>query len=153
MQSLELKIPPAVVVLSFGLAMWLVARFVAVPTWPSSVGRPLGMLLIATGFAVAMAGVREFRRARTTVNPLKPDAASALVTSGVFRYSRNPMYLGMLLVLAGWAALLGNPVATLMLIPFVLMLNSLQIEPEERVIAARFGAEFASYRRRVRRWI
>lgn len=153
MPSLELKIPPAVVVLTFGLAMWLVARFVAVPEWPKSVGRPLGVLLIATGFAVAIAGVREFRRARTTVNPLKPDAASALVTSGVFRYSRNPMYLGMLLVLAGWAALLGNPAATLLLIPFVLTLNALQIGPEERAIAARFGTEFASYRHRVRRWI
>ena len=99
------------------------------------------------------AGLREFVRAHTTVNPMAPTRARRLVTSGVFSRTRNPMYLGMLLVLAGWGVWLGNAVAWLGLPLFVAVLNVLQIRPEERAMRQRFGAEFERYAARVRRWI
>jgi protein-S-isoprenylcysteine O-methyltransferase Ste14 len=111
------------------------------------------MLLVAAGVLVAVAGVLEFRRARTTVNPTTPQAASSMVRSGIYRHTRNPMYLGMLLVLAAWAAWLANPAAFVVLPVFFLYINRFQIEPEERILAGLFAGEFDAYRRSVRRWL
>ena len=110
------------------------------------------LALAAAGGALALAGVWAFARSRTTVNPLAPQRARALVTGGVYRYTRNPMYLGMLLALAGWAVWLGNAAALLALPLFVAVLNTLQIRPEEAALRARFGADYARYAQRVRRW-
>jgi protein-S-isoprenylcysteine O-methyltransferase Ste14 len=110
-----------------------------------------GCLII--GLLIPIAGSIAFRKAQTTINPLKPEQASTLVKSGVFGFSRNPMYLGMSLVLFAWAISLMN-VAALLLVPcFMLFIDRFQIQPEERALAAKFGAEFESYRRSVRRWI
>ena len=94
-----------------------------------------------------------FRRARTTVNPLRPANSSALVTSGIYRHTRNPMYLGMATLLAAWATWLGTPWALFGIVAFVAWITRFQIIPEERVLANLFGADFAAYRARVRRWI
>jgi protein-S-isoprenylcysteine O-methyltransferase Ste14 len=106
----------------------------------------MGTVLIAWGLA-------SFRRAGTTFNPLKPEATSSLVVSGVYAFTRNPMYLGFLFVLVGWAVFLSNALAFLLLLLFVLYMNRFQIQPEERVLTARFGQEFLAYKSRVRRWI
>lgn len=98
------------------------------------------------------AGIR-FRRANTTVNPLKPQAASSLVTAGIYRYTRNPMYLGLLFLLVAWAVLLSSPFALLGPVAFVTYISRFQIVPEERVLAALFGAEYAAYQAGVRRWL
>jgi len=111
-----------------------------------------GMLLIAA-LIIGLPAVLGFRRAKTTVNPLKPDAASALVVRGVYRWTRNPMYLAMLLLLIAWVCIVSNWAALAMLPLFVAYLNRFQIGPEERALQARFGAEFESYRRQVRRWL
>jgi protein-S-isoprenylcysteine O-methyltransferase Ste14 len=87
------------------------------------------------------------------MNPIKPSAASSLVTGGVFRFTRNPMYLSLLLYLLAWAAYLSNWLALLFVPVFVLYINELQIKPEERALSALFGAEYASYKGRVRRWL
>ncbi|MCY1553776.1 Phospholipid methyltransferase [compost metagenome] len=105
------------------------------------------------GAFVALFGVASFRRAKTTVNPTTPGAASALVDSGIYRYSRNPMYLGLLLVLAGWGLWLAHALALLGLPAFVVYMNRFQIAPEERALTAVFGDAFAAYRQKVRRWI
>jgi protein-S-isoprenylcysteine O-methyltransferase Ste14 len=97
--------------------------------------------------------VVSFRRAKTTVNPMTPDAASSLVVSGIYRYTRNPMYLGFLLILTGWAALLSNMLALAVLPAFVVFMNRFQISPEERVLASLFPVDYAEYRARVRRWL
>jgi len=133
--------------------MWLVARFS--PAFTADLpGRPgVALALAAAGAAVALAGVAEFRRVRTTVNPLRPERASALVTSGVFRWTRNPMYLGLALALLGWAAFLAHPLAALGVPAFVVWMNRWQIPREERALAALFSEEFARYRTRVRRWL
>jgi protein-S-isoprenylcysteine O-methyltransferase Ste14 len=113
----------------------------------------VALALAAAGAVVALAGVAEFRRRRTTVNPLQPERASALVTSGVFRWTRNPMYLGLALALFGWAAFLAHPLAALGVPVFVAWMNRWQIPREERALEGLFGAEFARYRTRVRRWL
>ena len=110
-------------------------------------------ILIGAGLLFVLAGGISFRRARTTVNPLKPEAASALVTSGIYRYTRNPMYVGFALWLLAWGLYLASPLVLLGVLGFVLYMNRLQIAPEERALGRLFGADFAAYRQRVRRWL
>jgi protein-S-isoprenylcysteine O-methyltransferase Ste14 len=151
--SAELRVPPVVVTLLAALLMTLLAWPAGGLHWPTPLRFACALSLFTVGVVIAVAGVREFRRASTTVNPLTPAAASAMVRSGIYRHTRNPMYLGMLLVLAGWAVWLASLVAVAVLPVFVLYLNRLQIEPEERALASRFGGDFAEYRRSVRRWL
>jgi protein-S-isoprenylcysteine O-methyltransferase Ste14 len=133
--------------------MWLVAR-ISPSLAVNLPGRLVAALaLAAAGAAVALAGVAEFRRVRTTVNPLRPEKASALVTSGVFRWTRNPMYLGLALALLGWAAFLAHPLGVLGVPAFVVWMSRWQIPSEERALEALFGEECARYRTRVRRWL
>ncbi len=87
------------------------------------------------------------------MNPIKPGAASSLVSSGVYRFTRNPMYLGLSVTLLGWAMFLSNPLALLAVPLFVLYINRFQIDPEERVLSSLFGAEYAAYKEKVRRWL
>ena len=133
------------------LLMWLIA-------FPALDFALPGRAVVAAVFFIAalvtgLPAVLGFRRAKTTVNPLKPDAASALVVRGVYRWTRNPMYLAMLLLLIAWVCIVSNWAALAMLPLFVAYLNRFQIGPEERALQARFGAEFESYRRKVRRWL
>jgi len=135
------------------VVMWLVVH-----AWPDLArdfaGREaLAALLAALGAGVAVAGVAEFRRARTTTNPLNAAAASSLVTGGIYAWTRNPMYLGFALALAGWAAWLGHPPAVLGVAGFVFWMNAAQIPAEERALRDLFGAPFDEYCARVRRWI
>ena len=153
MHALKLKIPPFAVAVLVAALMWLVTWAVAA----CRIAIPARKLL-AAGFAVAgvvmiALGVASLRRAETTVNPMKPDTASSLVLSGVYRVTRNPMYLGFLLLLAGWASFLSNALAFLLLPTFVFYMNYFQIEPEERALASRFGQPFVDYKSRVRRWL
>jgi protein-S-isoprenylcysteine O-methyltransferase Ste14 len=115
--------------------------------------KPVAWLVAAAGASLDLAGLAHFLRARTTINPLKPANASALVTRGIYRFTRNPMYLGLAMLLLAWALYLSNVAALAVLPLFILYINRFQIAPEERALAARFGAEFADYRARVRRWL
>lgn len=114
---------------------------------------PAAIVVAGLGAALGLAGVIQFHRARTTVNPLRPEAVSAFVSGGVYRWTRNPMYLGMAAMLLGWAVYLSSIAALAALPLFIVYLNRFQIGPEERALEARFGAEFEAYRRRVRRWL
>lgn len=153
MHALELKVPPVAVVTAFAAAMWLVS--VAVPAFQFSLPlrHVLALAVCAIGVFVTVSGVVSFARAKTTVNPLKPDTATALVESGIYRLTRNPMYLGFLIALLGWAAFLANALAALLLPGFMLYMNRFQIAPEEKALSARFGAAFSAYKVRVRRWL
>jgi protein-S-isoprenylcysteine O-methyltransferase Ste14 len=111
-----------------------------------------GIFLVAA-LIIGVSAVLGFRRARTTLNPLNPDEASALVVRGIYRWTRNPMYLAMLLALAGWACIVSNWAALAILPLFVAYLNRFQIAPEERALRARFGAQFDNYSKKVRRWL
>lgn len=153
MRWLEHRIPPPVIDATFALAMWATARLLPglSADWPGRIA--LSVALASAGVLLALAGVVSFRRHRTTVNPLKPQGASALVSTGVYAFTRNPMYLGMLVVLVAWGLYLSNLAAAVLVPLFVPCLNRLQILPEERVLRAKFGAAFDAYAARVRRWI
>lgn len=113
----------------------------------------IALALAICGATMACAGIITFRQRRTTINPLTPSASSSLVSSGVYRFSRNPMYLGYLLALTGWAVYLSNVVAVLLLPAFAAYLTKFQIKPEERALLTKFGPEFAQYMSRVRQWL
>ena len=152
MNALELKIPPPIVATLVAALMWLASRAPALRLEVPA-RRMIAASLAVFGVAVATAGISSFKRAQTTVNPLKPQSTSSLVVSGVYRVSRNPMYVGMLLMLLGWAVLLSNVLALAIVPAFVLYMNRFQIGPEETVLARMFGGEYETYRSRVRRWI
>jgi len=153
LSALELKIPPVALTLLFAALMWLLAQ--VAPGLPLALGWRVALLVIGVvaGAAVGLAGVWSFRRARTTVNPLNPERSSALVVDGVFRHSRNPMYLGLLLALSGWGLFLANAPSLLLALAFVPYMNRFQIAPEERAMEQAYGQTFTEYRRRVRRWL
>ena len=152
MSALQLKLPPPVVAALVALAMWHLAYLP-----PEAQSSPL---LLAIGGPIALAGglisasgILTFWLARTTINPMHPERTSSLVTTGVFRLSRNPMYLGLVITLAGWAvhlplsaAVLGPPV-------FALYIHHFQILPEERILASVFGVEYEDYKTKARRWL
>jgi len=109
--------------------------------------------LLISGIAIMVMGVLAFRKASTTVDPRFPETASHLVSSGIYRYTRNPMYLGMMVLLIAWMALLSNVGTVVMPLLFVLYITRWQIVPEERALAQKFGAEYEVYRKSVRRWL
>ena len=151
--ALELKIPLFALVIGVAVLMWVAAAYspglnVKFPFQPV-VAWAFGLW----GVITCVLGVVAFKRAKTTVNPTKPESSSSLVTSGIYRRSRNPMYLGFLLMLAGWAAARANLVAFLALPGFVLYMNQFQIKPEERALMSIFGDKFKTYCSSVRRWI
>lgn len=152
LNALELKVPPVALVFLFGALMWLVSAYsmftVALP-WRAAAAT----LLCTVGFAIMFSGVWSFRRAKTTVNPLTPEATTTMVTSGVYRFTRNPMYLGFLLVLAGWAMYLSNLLAFALLPLFAWYMNRFQIAPEERALGTKFSQTFTAYKNSVRRWV
>jgi protein-S-isoprenylcysteine O-methyltransferase Ste14 len=153
MQVLELKIPPPAALLVIAGAMWAV----------SLAGLSLGLrdpIRIVVAGTIALIGASidlfsaiSFRRAKTTVNPMKPEKTSALVTSGAYRFSRNPMYVGLVFLLVAWAVFLSSAWALAGPLVFVLYINRFQIAPEERVLTATFGTAYSAYKSSVRRWL
>ncbi len=158
MKWLELKIPPPLVTLLCAWLMWWLARWQgAAAQGLTAADRPMATLLagilVVAGISIALTGALSFRRARTTIHPHRPEHSSALVTAGVYRWTRNPMYLGMLLVLLGWCLHLGSALALLGPVCLVIYLTRFQIVPEERALQALFGATYQHYLARVRRWL
>ena len=146
--------PPLALAGLLAVLMWLAAR--AFPQ--ADLTLPWrGFVCAATGVAglvLCALGVLPFRRAGTTVDPTRPERASALVTTGIYSVTRNPMYLGMLLVIVAWGLCLANAVG-LVLAPlaFVLYIDRVQIPREERALTAAFGSDYTGYAGRVRRWL
>jgi len=153
MKSLELKIPPPLIALLCVLLMWLIQGFYPLSWLTSAWVLPLVIVLALLGIAIAVLGARAFRRAHTTVNPMHPEQTSQLVTDGIYQYTRNPMYLGMAMVLLGVAIYLADVTAFLGLALFVRYIGRYQIDPEEAMLMEKFGDEFAAYQANVRRWL
>ncbi len=153
LDALELKIPPPVVGLLLGSAAWWLAPLGPVIAWPEALRLGLAGGLALTGLALDFSGLVAFVRRHTTINPLSPHKSRALVTSGVYRFTRNPMYLGMVCLLSAWAVWLAALLPWLAPVAFVLYITRFQIRPEERVLAERFGPAYTDYTRRVRRWL
>lgn len=147
-----MRLPPPIMAGLAAGAMWLVARYSGIAVaFPGQFAAALG--LAAAGLALDLTSLFGFLRARTTVNPVKLDQSTALVTSGFYRISRNPMYLGLALQLTAWAVWLGDPLNGLVLAGFVALLTTTQIKPEEQALETAFGDAYRAYKARVRRWI
>ena len=154
MSQLELKIPPPLVAATVAGAM------VAVSVWlPQVLALPPGvrvgaaLALAVVGACFDVAGLLAFRKAKTTANPMTPNRSAAVVSTGVYRITRNPMYLGLALILLGLALYLASPWALLGPLVFGAFITRFQIQPEERALTARFGAAYTAYCARVRRWL
>lgn len=153
LRSLELKIPPAIVFLLVALLMYVLSVAVPAATWPVPGRGFIGVFMLAWGCLLVGMGISAFRAHKTSFNPGAPASATMLVTRGIYRRTRNPMYLGLLFVLIGWAVYLSNLVALLGLPLFVLYMNRFQIQAEERVLHEKFGNAYYTYTVMVRRWL
>jgi protein-S-isoprenylcysteine O-methyltransferase Ste14 len=153
MHYLEHRIPPPIVGLAVAGGMWSVAHLAPTLQLPLSLRVAVALAFAVIGIAVAVSGILSFRRARTTVNPLKPETSAALVSTGIYSVTRNPMYLGMVLALLAWTVYLASIWSLVGPVVFALYITRFQIVPEERVLGRLFGADFAEYQRRVRRWL
>jgi protein-S-isoprenylcysteine O-methyltransferase Ste14 len=153
MRALELKIPPPLVALLIAAAMWGISLNTPLVDLPAHIRLVAGIAIALAGVATTISGVAAFRRAKTTVNPLKPETSSSLVTSGVYRFTRNPMYVGLALVLLAWAVFLSSPWGLLGPLAFALYMNRFQIMPEEKILLGMFGTAYSAYQSKVRRWL
>jgi len=152
MSGLEHKVPPPFVLLILALLMWFANHLMGggVASTMLFYG---GLLLLALGFGVAFTSLRTLIGNHTTPSPIEIERAKVLVTSGPYRFTRNPTYLGMLIFLIGVAALFANVWLLAGPVAFALYIQRFQITPEERVMAAKFGADYSNYCAQVRRWI
>lgn len=153
MTRLELKLPPPLVTLFAAALGWLLSAILPQFDVAVSASAIIAGLLGLAGVITAGLGVASFRRAGTTLEPTRPEASAALVTGGIYRVTRNPMYVGLAVLLLGWLVFLSNIVAMLVLPCFIAYMTRFQIIPEERVLAHQFPDPFRTYRQTVRRWI
>lgn len=153
MSRLELKVPPDVVWLAVAALMWLAAVLARRLTVEVPLRLWVAVVLTACGVALIVAARVALARAHTTWAPTAPERTSSLVTGGVYRFTRNPIYLGMLLVLLAWAAVLANLLALALVAVFVAYMDRFQIGPEEAALSARLGEGYRDYRAQVRRWV
>ncbi len=153
MRALELKVPPPIVALLVGVAMWAVAHLLPAAHLGTQWRLLFAGVCAGFGAVVALLGFWAFRQAKTTVNPVNPEKASSVVTSGIYSYTRNPMYVGLTALHTGWAIRLSVPWVLLGPVALMLYLTRFQIIPEERVMSSKFGRDYNDYRNRVRRWL
>lgn len=153
MSRLDLKIPPPVIALSCVALAWVLAHFTPNFAYLLRARITITVILVMVGLSLALAGVVAFHRNKTTPNPHTPEKSTAIVRSGPYRFTRNPMYLGLALALLGFCVYLSNPLTVVSVIGFTAYLTRFQIIPEERVLLAKFGETYASYTRSVRRWL
>lgn len=153
MNALALKVPPVAQVIITAAAMYGVSKMVPALTFSLNGSTALAVGLGVMGLSLGIMGVTQFRIAQTTPNPQALEQVSSLVTSGVYQYSRNPMYVGLVLILLGWAFYLSHLLAFVLLPIFILYMTRFQIQPEERMMAQKFGKTYQDYLNKVRRWI
>ncbi len=153
MKFLEMKIPPPIYGLLTGICIWLLDKqFPLLDVLPAVV-QTTGLGFIFLGFGLDLVALGQFYFNRTTPNPLSPQKAKTIVVSGLYKYTRNPMYLGLLITLIGWTFFLGNIVGLICIPLFMWVINSMQIHPEEKILSKLFGTSYTDYLRRVRRWL
>lgn len=153
MDRLENRIPPPVLVIAIAISMY--GASLILPLFPVNpvFGFIATLILVAIGSYLIVAGFNSFRLSKTTINPLDPGEATFLVRSGIYRISRNPMYVGMAFLLMSWSLFLSSPYTLFGALVFVLFINRFQIQPEERALTTLFGTEFVRYRIKVSRWL
>ena len=151
--GLQLKVPPDATWLGVAALMWLAAATTPGFAIPTLLRLGIAAPLLGVGVAIVVAARLMLSRAHTTWRPADPGRTTSLVTDGVYRHSRNPIYLGMLLALLAWAVVLADPLALALSAVFVLYVDRFQIGPEERALSEVMGDEYRDYMGRVRRWL
>jgi protein-S-isoprenylcysteine O-methyltransferase Ste14 len=150
---MNLTIPPVIVTLICGGLMWTFDRYLHTGWLNFDIALWVTVVFCSTGGIFGLLGLVQFYRHSTSIDPHKPDKASDLVTDGIYGISRNPMYVGLLFILAGWGFYLENLLTLLVLPLFVEYMNRFQIIPEEKAMEEKFGDEYLRYKNEVRRWL
>ena len=153
MKFLENKIPPPLVAIFIAGGMWWLSTVTPVILLTNTVKTVLVTGFIFIGIFFDLAGIISFRRAKTTVNPLKPNTASTLITSGIYQVTRNPMYVGLAAFLLAWASYLGSAWGLILIPLYMAYIQRFQIAPEERALTALFKEEFTDYKAKERTWL
>ena len=150
---MELKIPPVLTTVICGGLMWLINETVH-PAWTLfDIPALAYQLLFGIAITIGVLSLLQFIKKRTTVDPQRPGKAASIVDTGVYRFTRNPMYLGMLIALIAFCFKLGNGFTFLLIPVFIWYMNRFQIIPEEEILQQKFGADYINYKQQVRRWI
>ncbi len=153
LSKLELKVPPAALVLITAFFMWLLSNYLPTLSISNTIRYAGLAIFLTSGVLIILIGGLRFKAVNTTVNPITPNTSSSLVTSSIYKYSRNPMYVGFLMILIGWAVFLSSLFALTLTAVFIIYMNHFQIKPEERALESIFGHEYLHYKSKVRRWL
>lgn len=153
MLEIKLKIPPPLYLMIFALLMRWLNYFFPSPQWLSPYSLLLALVLFGVGLVIIFWSAGLFFCAKTTVSPLSPNNSRQLVITGPYRFTRNPMYLSLFLMLIGWALYLGSLSSALLLALWIPALNRWQIKPEEHALEQIFGEQYLAYKNTVRRWL
>lgn len=150
---MKLRIPPPILFLLATGLMWIISHFIEYGHMVILFRRPIFYFLILCAIVITFFSMSGFKKAKTTIDPLNPDKTSSLVTEGIYSWTRNPMYLALLLLLGAWAVYLGSALNIAVLVLFMGYITEFQIKPEEEALTAKFGEAYESYTSRVRRWL
>ncbi len=153
MKPLQLKIPPPGYALIIGFLMWALDRYFPIAQLIESPWNKIGPVMIVLAITMDLSSLFLFLKKHTTPSPFSPNKASVLVTTGLYRFTRNPMYVGLLTILTGYAIWLGSLTPFLLLPVFYWLITNMQIKPEEAILEKKFGQEYLDYKSRVRRWL
>lgn len=154
-RKMKLRIAPPVLTLLSAVLMWAIANYLtfAAVDIELSWRKSIFMVFVILGSSAASAAFVNFQSSNTSIDPMKPEKASVLVTEGIFQFSRNPMYLGLLSCLIGWAIYLNNPLTLLVVLGFFFYMTRVQIKAEEEALNEKFGETYQAYMKEVRRWL
>ncbi len=153
MKVLELKIPPPVYALTIGIIMWLLNQNLPLVHFIESPWNKIGLAIIFIAVVLDSSSLFLFIKKRTTINPMRPNSTEGLVTAGLYKFTRNPMYVGLLVILFGYSIWLGSVTPFLVLPLFYWLITHMQIKPEERILQEKFGQEYLDYKNKVKRWL
>ncbi len=148
-----MKFPPILQVLVAAALAWVLVTYFPIASFGGIIASYAIWLCVILGAFLLAFALNVFRKHETTFDPLDPSKAQKLVVTGAYRFTRNPMYLGMAILLVAWCLFLGDLISFVVLPLFVIVMNELQIKGEEAALAQKFGGDYVAYKRRVRRWI
>ena len=148
---MKTKIPPPIIALVMIAIIYLSSLIIEPITFGYQT--VISILVVVIGLSCAIPSFRLFAKHKTTISPFTPSETTALVTEGMYRYSRNPMYLGLVLLTIAATIFFGTWLGVVFVVAFIFLLNFLQILPEEEALLDIFGEEYVEYQKKVRRWI
>ena len=150
---MKLLIPPPIQALLSAIMMWLISRYFTHANFSLNGINIFALIFLIIAAIIIILSMYKFKKIKTTISPLRPNKTSSLVNSGIYAYTRNPMYLGLLLMLFSTALFLKNLISFLIIPLFILFITKNQILPEEEALENIFGEEYKNYKKKVRRWI